>query len=273
MKTLWAKDLKYSFDDRLDRGRRTVIPYICMVKGSIMVATQVTEQITHLLSDKRIRTASGNLVGTHSHSVIYPALNNHQEAKLCFGIRELDEFFNGGLAFGTLLEMGIPFGNGGRRLLAHFIAAASSGASDGQRLWCLWISARPQPVVYPPAWQALGVDLQRLRFASSASPVSDLKAAFLNDLFRVIVIDHPAPLKQDEYVFLAQCARQHRKIIVVARDGLLSPRDSNTAARYRLNVWRPAHQNILHLSPVRGLHQSTQLSSFFQHPNFKIVPW
>lgn len=232
----------------------------------------VAAQVAQILSDNRVRTASSNLTKVHAASASVTSLNNPQEVKLCFGISALDEFFSGGLAFGTLLEMGIPFGNGGRRLLAHFIAVASSGASDGQRHWCLWISARQQPAVYPPAWQALGVDLQRLRFASSASPVNDLKAAFLNDLFRVIVIDQSTALKPDEYVFLAQCARQYRKIIVVARDSFLDPRDSNTAARYRLNVWRPAHQNILEITPVRGLHRSLQISSFFQHPNFKIDP-
>ena len=268
MKVLLGLIFEYSLGDGLDSVAETIIPYICMVKESIMVAVQVAQ----ILSDNRIRTASSNLTCSPTTESFSPSTNNPQEVKLCFGIRELDDFFSGGLAFGTLLEMGIPFGNGGRRLLAHFIAVASSGVSDGQKHWCLWISARQQPAVYPPAWQALGVDLQRLRFASSASPVSDLKIAFLNDLFRVIVIDQPAPLKPDEHIFLAQCARQHRKIIVVARDGFLDPRDSNTAARYRINVWRPAHQNLLNLVPVRGLHRPLQLSSFFQHPNFKIAP-
>ncbi len=226
-------------------------------------------QLQKLLSDNRIRTASGN----HNQTLQAPAAahaTNLQEVKLCFGINALDELFNGGLAFGTLLEMGIPFGNGGRRLLVQFIASASSGACDGQKHWCLWISARQQPAVYPPAWQALGADLQHLRFAWSASPVSDLKHAFLSDLFRVIIIDHPAPLKSDDHVFLAQCARQHRKIIMVARDGFLDPRDSNTAARFRLNIWRPPHQNVLEITPVRGFCRSLKISSFFQHPNFKL---
>jgi hypothetical protein len=224
--------------------------------------------LTALLSDKRLRTASGKLSEGQTQHVA----TNPQEVKLCSGIKVLDDFFSGGLTFGTLLEMGIPFGNGGRRLLAQFIAAATSGLSGGPRLWCLWISARPQPEVYPPAWQALGADLNHLRFASSASPVADLRAAFLDDLFRVIVIDHPAPLKPDEHVFLAQCARQHHKIIIVARDSALTPKDSNTAARYRMNIRRPPRDNLLEITPIRGLHQSARLSSFFQHPNFSIAP-
>lgn len=231
----------------------------------------VAAQLIEILSDNRIRTASSNQSKPLSIASA-STVNNPQEVNLCFGISALDDLFSGGLAFGTLLEMGIPFGNGGRRLLVQLIAAATCGASDGQKHWCLWISARRQPAVYPPAWQAQGVDLQYLRFAWSESPVGDLKFALLNDLFRVIIIDHPAPLKPDDHVFLAQCARQHRKIIVVARDGFLDPRDSNTAAKYRLNIWRPAHQNTLEITPVRGLHRSTKISSFFQHPNFTIDP-
>ncbi len=235
------------------------------------------EPLTTLLSDKRIRTASGGYASRLT--------TNLQEVNLCFGIRKLDDLFaksfsasqvsdqlSGGIPLGSLLEMGMPFGNGGRRLLVQFIAAVTSGISGAQRHWCLWISARTQPEVYPPAWQAMGVDLNLLRFASSESPVADLKTAFLDDLFRLIVIDHPKGLRSDEYVFLAQCARQHRKIIIVAHDRVLSPKDSNTAARYRLNVLKPQGQNILQLQPVRGLHQNLELPSFFQHPHLKVIP-
>jgi hypothetical protein len=235
--------------------------------------------LTSLLSDKRIVTASAG----HSSRL----KTNPQEVNLCFGIRSLDDLFarslspsqasapsqlSGGIPLGSLLEMGIPFGNGGRRLLVQFIAAVTSGISGVQKHWCLWISARTQPEVYPPAWQAMGVDLSLLRFASSESPVADLKAAFLDDLFRLIVIDHPKGLRADEYAFLAQCARQHRKIIVVAHDRVLSPKDSNTAARYRLNVSKAPGKNILQLLPVRGLHQNLEMPSFFQHPYLKITP-
>ena len=232
------------------------------------------EPLASLLSDNRIGTASGE-------GFAQTRKTNHQEVNLCFGIRHLDDFFtgspnpsktSGGVPLGSLLEMGIPFGNGGRRLLVQLIAAATSELSGAQKHWCLWISARPQPEVYPPAWQAMGVDLNLLRFAWSASPVADLKAAFLDDLFRLIVIDHPKGLKPEEHTFLAQCARNQRKIIIVARDTLLSPKDSNTAARYRFNVQRSPQDNTLQLVPIRGLHRHLELSSFFQHPSLKITP-
>jgi hypothetical protein len=236
------------------------------------------EALTTLLSDKRIGTASDGLSNLLK--------SNSQEVNLCFGIKVLDDFFgkslslsqapglperSRGIPLGSLLEMGIPFGNGGRRLLVQLIAAATSAMSGVQKHWCLWISARMQPVVYPPAWQAMGINLNLLRFASSESPVADLKAAFLDDLFRLIVIDSPQGLRTDEHVFLAQCARKNRKVIIVVQDKLLSPKDSNTAARYRLNVLKPQGQNTLQIQPIRGLHQNVELPSFFQHPHLKII--
>ena len=230
--------------------------------------------LTPLLSDKRLRIASDNTSFAPSGAFLssaaeFPA-NNRQEVKLCSGIRELDKLFGGGLSFGTVLETGIPFGNGGRRLLAQFIASATSGASDAPKHWCLWISARQRPRVYPPAWQALGIDLSHLRFAWSESPVADLKAVFLDDLFRVIVIDHPRFLKPEESVFLAQSARQHQKIIMIARDCHLSAKDSNTAARFRFNIQRPPGSNVLEIVPIRGLHQSARITPILNLPNINL---
>ena len=237
-------------------------------------------QTKKLLQDPLASLLSNNRIGTASDAHRLCRKTNPQEVSLCFGVNMLDNFFanssdpsqdSGGLPLGSLIEMGIPFGNGGRRLLVQLVAAATSGTSAAQKHWCLWISARPQPEVYPPAWQAMGVDLSLLRFAWSASPVVDLKTAFLDELFRLIIIDHPSGLRPDEYAFLAQCARNYRKIIIVARDTLLTPKDSNTAARYRLNVLRPPQQNVLRLVPVRGLHRHLELPVFFQHPSLKIA--
>ncbi len=219
-----------------------------------MSALQAEQLITDLLSTRRLGTASGTL----KHI-------NRKESKLCFGIRGLDRLFSGGISFGTLLESGLPPGAGGRRVWVQLLAAATSGISDGQKRWCLWISAGQQPSVYPPAWQAMGVDLRYLRFASSDSPLGDLKAVFLDDFFRVIVIDHPTPLKPEESVFLAQSARQHNKIIIVCRPTLLSSKDSNTAAKFRLNITYLPHQNSLELTAVRGIHQNVILPAFFNH--------
>lgn len=203
-----------------------------------------------LLSDSRIRTASTNL----------------EEVKLCSGIKPLDEFLHGGLPFSSLIEWGIPFGNGGRRLMASFLARATTGRWEspqdgglarGQRLWCLWISARPQLALYPPAWRAAGVDLRHLRFVRNGSPVRDLKSLFIDPFFRVVVIDNPTELSTGDCCFLAHQARKNNQLIVILRDQLLSPfatsdSNSNVWARLRFNTWRNPISGAFEMEFVRG---------------------
>lgn len=219
-----------------------------------MGAIRTNQLITDLLSSRHLKTASR----------AFQTLNS-RESKLCFGIRALDKFFGGGISFGSLIESGLPLGGGGRRIWVQLLAAATSGTFDGQKRWCLWISAGQQPRVYPPAWQALGVDLKHLRFASSNSPLSDLKTVFLDNFFQVIVIDQASPLKAEEHVFLAQCARHYNKIIIVCRQTLLSNKDSNTSAKFRLNITYESSHGMLELSAIRGLHQNLLMPAFFHH--------
>ncbi len=196
-----------------------------------------------LLSDSRIRTAS----------------TNQKEVKLCSGIKPLDEFLHGGLPFSSVTEWGIPFGNGARRLMVSFLAKATTGTwadvdTEEQRLWCLWISARPQLHLYPPAWKAAGIDLRHLRYAHSASPVRDLKSLFIDDFFRVVVIDNPMELSTGDCCFLAHQARKNRQLIVILRDQLLTPfaTKGGVWTRLRLNTWRHPSSGAFELECIRG---------------------
>lgn len=199
-----------------------------------------------LLSDSRIRTASTNL----------------KEVKLCSGIKHLDEFLHGGLPFSSLIEWGIPFGNGARRLMVSFLAKATTGRwvdeeSEEQKLWCLWISARPQLHLYPPAWKAAGIDLRHFRYVHSAAPVRDLKSLFIDNFFRVVVIDNPTELSTGDCCFLAHQARKNHQLIVILRDHLLSPFvtrgvHSNVWTRLRLNTWRHPSSGAFELECIRG---------------------
>jgi hypothetical protein len=230
-----------------------------------------------LLSDSRIKTAS----------------SNPKEAKLCCGIKQLDEFLHGGFSFGTLIEWGAPFGNGARHLMASFLAVATgrphyrasplkdrSGGSDwptnpttnaptddlggASKHWCLWVSARERFNPYPPAWRAAGVDLDRVRFAYTKAPIRDLRTLFIDDFFRVIVLDGPMQLTLDDCAFLSRHARLNRQIIVVIRDHLLSPSQHNVWARVRLNTTldvtasntMTAPKLSWLMSPIRGISSS-----------------
>jgi hypothetical protein len=197
-----------------------------------------------LLSDSRIKTAS----------------INPKEAKLCSGIRPLDEFLHGGLAFSNLIELGMPFGNGGRRLTALFLAKATSGQWDGrQKLWCLWVSARQQLDLYPPAWISIGVDLHYLRFARSQTPLIDLKPIFTDSFFRVLVFDGVS-LSNDDCRFLSIQARSNRQLIILLKDDYLSRSQSNISARLRLNITRHSNENLYTVESIRGVCRKPQLT-------------
>jgi hypothetical protein len=117
----------------------------------------------------------------------------------------------------------------------------------------LWAYSRPQLDVYPPAWQARGVDLSRLRFACAASPVADLKPVLLSPFFRIVIFDAPQRFSAEDCAFIARTARANDQIVVVVRDAFLGPRQGNVWARLRLNSWYDAPSRQYRLSVVRGL--------------------
>jgi len=202
------------------------------------------ETYHQLLSDSRLRTAS----------------INPKEVKLCSGIRQLDEFLHGGLAFSTLTEWGIPFGNGGRHLMASFLANATSGRWEGeQKLWCLWVSARQQYILYPPAWKAIGVDLRHLRFVQSQAPLRELKPLFIDGFFKVLVLDGVTTLSDEDYCFLAHQARLSRQLICVLQDQFLSTHHANVWARLRLNIRSPYASHLYQVECIRGACVSPSL--------------
>ena len=145
--------------------------------------------------------------------------------------------------------------------MVSFLANATSGAWDGgQRLWCLWVSARPQFAPYPPAWKAAGVDLRRLRFAQSRAPVRDLKPLFIDTFFRVLVLDNPLELSYEDCCFLSHQARQNRQLILILRDQHLSPSQANVSAKLRLNLWRNQETGAYEIESIRGICNSHHAS-------------
>lgn len=162
----------------------------------------------------------------------------------------LDQFLQGGLPWGTLSEWGLPWGQGGRELLLRGLGEASRREA-GARL--LWISPDKHLTVYGPAWQALGVPIDRWRFVAAARPLVELKPALLDPLFRFIVFDAPRTLSSDDMAFLALKARQNQQIILILRDGWLTAECGNVFARLRLNCKLDPVKDGYLLSPVRGL--------------------
>lgn len=158
---------------------------------------------------------------------------------------DLTRFLGGALAPGSLSEWGMPSGHGARELALSIVAQATA-----QQRLVLWVNGNESLAVYPPAWSARGVDLERLRFVQASRPVELLKPVFLERLFDLIVIDCPKHLGADDWAFLARQARAMDVHIMVLQEFLLSGRRGNIWARVRVNC--VAGMGGWQLTMVRG---------------------
>lgn len=162
----------------------------------------------------------------------------------------LNQCLAGGLPYGSLSEWGLPLGMRGREVILAFLATATSTPSS---VWVLWAHARSSIQVYPPAWQARGVDLRKMRFVKSKRLMHDLKPLFMDPFFKVIILDAPGRLIDEDYGFLARQARRHKKIIMVLHDHFLSTRKGNVWAKLRVNAWQDFSSRKMCLRVMRGL--------------------
>ena len=187
--------------------------------------------------------------------------------KLASGLLDIDYFIDGGLAFNQLTEWGIPWGSGGRSLILFFLAEATK-----RGYYSLWVYDRKDLLVYPPSWQAIGVDLKYLRVAVTSQvektknaftktkkrgiytkAIEDLKPALMSPFFKVIIIDsHIAP---QDYAFLAQRARLQKQLIFVLRKHHLSSRMGNVWAKCRFNSFRDPLSGRCYLRALKGYSQ------------------
>lgn len=162
----------------------------------------------------------------------------------------LNQCLAGGVPFGSLSEWGLPLGLHGREVILSFLSTATSGPSAA---WVLWAHGRSRIQVYPPAWRARGVELSKMRFTKSVEPIRELKPLFMDPFFKVIVLDAPGRLTDEDYGFLARQARQHKKVIMVLHDHFISTRKGNIWAKLRVNAWRDGSSRKMCLRVMRGL--------------------
>mgnify|MGYP001546475284 CR=1 FL=1 len=189
---------------------------------------------------------------------VEPARVKWQTPKIPSGIVEVDRFFEGGLPQGALCEAGAPIGRGGREVVLRFLAELTTrGISNeiGQKTpgWALWVHGHRDVAVYPPAWQSRGVNLERIRFASTAKPLEDLRPAFMEPFFKMIVIDSPERFSDEDCAFVARMARLHKQSILLLRHFFLSPGRGNVWAKIRFNSSFEFSTKQYHLQVVRGL--------------------
>lgn len=210
---------------------------------------------------------------------VRPASGKPSALKMASGIRVLDDFLEGGLPRGAVTEWGSPLGRGGRDVLLAWLARATSGScgknghpapleADADPAWALWVYGRSQLMAYPPAWLARGVALERLRFASSPAPLSELRPVFLEPFFRMIVLDAPRTFSDEDCAFVARQARAHGQVVVLIRDGFLGDGGGNASrgnvwAKLRVNCWYDPAAEQYRLRVIRGLSpRQVALSDF-----------
>ena len=160
-------------------------------------------------------------------------------------IPEVDQALGGGIRAHTLSEWGVPSARQGRRVIAQFIAR-------NPQLMTLWIYSRPDDRIYPPSWQALGVDLSRIFFTNCSNPLSQLKPVFLENAFKLIILDQPNDIDQRCCGFLAGKAQYNRQNIMLLRNDFLTPLSGNPYARQRMNCWFDEDSRSYQLDVIKG---------------------
>ncbi|NRA45941.1 MAG: hypothetical protein HRU09_13375 [Oligoflexales bacterium] len=166
--------------------------------------------------------------------------------RISSGMDQLDQALGGGFPLGCLCEWGMPPGKKARNLLTKLLAH--------NKPLCLWIyTDQDDSRVYPPAWAARGVDLGQTYFVKSSAPLSQLRPAFLEPLFPIIVIDSFCCHGKDELAFLSRQSRALSATIFLIRPYLLSHAKGNPFAKNRLNSWLDYPSNSFHIHLLRGL--------------------
>mgnify|MGYP002713075985 FL=1 len=146
------------------------------------------------------------------------------------GIEVLDEAFAGTVRAGHIIEWGIPRGRNGRRIPLLFLRE--------QALPAVWVYGDPELRIYAPAWASFGIDLQKLFYIRSEQPVQQLRPLFVDDSFKIIVLDAPRKLSRGDIAFISQQARYNRQLVFIIRHYFLSAGRGTAQAAMRVNCWQ-----------------------------------
>lgn len=155
--------------------------------------------------------------------------SQHSEPELYSGIAALDELF-AAIKPGDLVEWGIPPGLNGRLIPLQFLKQKIPAS--------VWIYHHHGLAIFASSWISHGVDLQRLFFACSANPVTELRPLFLEDTFKRIIIDSPKKFSAGDLAFVSRQARKQQQIVFLIRHYFLSPKQGNAYASVRINTWQ-----------------------------------
>ncbi len=181
------------------------------------------------------------LLSAKPHLFKLASIAKPSEFYISSGVSHFDSALGGGLPLGAISEWGVAPGQPGREVILQFINHIAP--------LTLW-NYSEDLLVYPPLWGALGVNLSRIFFAQSKKPVQDLKAAFIDPLFRLLVLDCPEKLTANDFAFMAHYARRNKQSILVLRPRLLS--QPNPFAKLRVNSSFDLKRQCFALQILRG---------------------
>ncbi len=172
--------------------------------------------------------------------------------RLSSTVHPLDKALNGGLPIGGIVEWGMPLGGRSRELLLPWLASITTPLNYTAPGWVLWAYSWDYLSIYPPALAARGVSLAYTRFAKTTSPLEDLRPVFLQPFFRLIILDAPAKLSDQDLSFIARQARQLKQCIVIIRNSYLTSAQSHALVRTRLNSHYIVEKDEFRLDVLRG---------------------
>ncbi len=177
---------------------------------------------------------------------------------LSSGIDQLDQMLGGGLPIGGITEWGVPLGFRGRELLLPWLAHLTAPRNYSTAEWVLWVYPWDYLSIYPPAFAAHGVALPYTRFAKSVAPIRDLRPVFLEPFFRMIVLDAPTTLSEQDITFLARQARILKQSVVILRNNYLTKANSHVLIKKRINCYFRTDNDTFELEVLRGATAAPQ---------------
>lgn len=139
----------------------------------------------------------------------------------------LDELFSESFTPGKIIEWGLPQGQNSRILPLLFLRGSIPATA--------WIYSQQNHDIYPPSWSCLGVHLNRIFFICSNEPVKQLRPLFLENTFKVLIIDSPKKFSKGDLNFVTQKIRENGQILFLIRNYLLSSKLGNPFAKLRVN--------------------------------------
>lgn len=174
---------------------------------------------------------------------------------------ELNSFLGNSLQYRQLNEFGIPWGNGGREIIIDLIA---NQQNKDESCWCLWVQESSSYHIYPPAWAARGIRLERMKVAYSQQPIKQLREALASSHFKIIVFDLKHRLKPEEYCFLSQMAQSYGYILLLLQHYKLNSNLGNIWAKNRINIEYQPHKQAYYIESLKGpsrgsIHLTKQL--------------